>query len=87
MPVPGSLRRSKGARVTLGRCWERNQLNCGDFESSKDPGEGVFLIVKKMRYGLSYTNTNLEKYPVDQSFTLLSSGLICWACLSKSFVK
>lgn len=44
---------------------------------------GMLLGTEKIQCGLSCTeiHTNVEKYPKDQSFTLISSGLICWAYL------
>lgn len=44
---------------------------------------GMLLGTEKIQCGLSCTeiHTNVEKYPKDPSFTLISSGLICWAYL------
>lgn len=54
-------------------------------EHSRDPlcVGGMLLGTEKIQCGLSCTeiHTNVEKYPKDQSFTLISSGLICWAYL------
>lgn len=45
------------------------------------------LVIEQMQSGLSYANRSGEETPKDLSFTPISSGLICWAYLGKSFVK
>lgn len=45
------------------------------------------LAIEQMQSGPSSTNRSGEQTPKDPSFTPISSGLICWAYLGKSFVE